>query len=154
VVASKLDRKRGGVRLVVRWGLCPVACLAEKSTNVCRRRVEIHRLLANAWPKDYIHVEEKVATGDWSDAKAPMTSMKRLQTQMAKIGSGGIEVKFMDFDPACVGGRSATRNKSKHSGSAVLHALLGSSIAKRTTQERTLQIVQGRHVRLNFRYNP
>jgi len=33
---------------------------------------------------------EKVAAGDWSDAKAPVTPMKRLRMLMAKIGSGGV----------------------------------------------------------------
>ncbi len=48
----------------------------------------------------------------------------------------------------------APRGGDRRSGSAVLHALLGPSIAKHTTQKRTLQTAQRRDVRLIFRYNP
>ncbi len=39
------------------------------------------RLLANAWSKDYIGRREKVATVNWSDARALTTPIKRLRKQ-------------------------------------------------------------------------
>src|SRR5580693_2008793 len=62
-------------------------------------------------------------------------------------------LNLWSFDPACVAGRSATRNISKHSGFAVPRARLGLYIAKCTPQKPTLQTAQGRHVRLIFSCN-
>jgi hypothetical protein len=45
-----------------------------------------------------------------------------------------LELNLWSFDRACVAGRSATRNISKHSGFAVPRARLGIYIAKRTPQ--------------------
>jgi hypothetical protein len=64
-----------------------------------------------------------------------------------------LELDLWSFDRACVAGRSATRNISKHSGFAVPRARLGIYIAKRTPQKPTLQTAQGRHVRLIFGCN-
>ena len=167
--------------MVVRWGLMGCCLLRGKIDKTFGAAVSKSTGYSQTRGPKIICVREKVATGDWSDAKAPMTPMKGLRRQMAKIGSGGVSsrreaapqlminrerrnnsgpfaasvgLNLWSFDPACAAGQSATRNISKHSGSAVLHALLGPSIANRTPQKRTLQSVQGRHVRLNFRYNP
>ena len=62
-------------------------------------------------------------------------------------------LNLWSFDPACVAGRSATRNIAKHSGFAVPRVRLGLYIAERTPQKPTLQTAQGRHVRLIFCFN-
>jgi hypothetical protein len=62
-------------------------------------------------------------------------------------------LNLWSFDPASADGRSATRNRSKHSGFAVPRARLGLYIAKRTPQKPTLQTAQGRNVRLTFCFN-
>ena len=62
-------------------------------------------------------------------------------------------LSLWSFDPACVAGRSATRNISKHSGFAVPRARLGTYIAKLTPQKPKIQTSQGRHVRLIFSCN-
>ena len=64
-----------------------------------------------------------------------------------------LELNLWSFDRACVAGRSATRNISKHSGFAVPRARLGIYIAKLTPQKPTLRTAQGRHVRLIFSCN-
>ena len=115
---------------------------------------------------------KKVAKAKWPKSgallndrhpKAGSAVTRRLPLNSWPIGSVAINrgrsprrfgLTLSSFDPACAAGRSATRSVSKHSGSAVLHARLGPSIAKRTPQERTRQTAHGRHVRLNFRYNP
>jgi hypothetical protein len=51
-------------------------------------------------PKTMFVSREKVATGNSSDAKAPMTEMKRLRTQIGKIGSGRVKIKFMELRPS------------------------------------------------------
>ena len=53
--------------------------------------------------------------------------------------------------PACAAGRSAIRNISKHSASAVLRVRLRPPIVKRTTGLLTLQAARGQHVRRIFR---
>ena len=158
-------------------GLLPAS--RENRQNIWRCRVETTGYSQTRGPK--IIWREKVATGDWSDAKAPMTPMKGLRRQMAKIGSGGVSsrreaapqlminrerrnnsgpfaasvVKFMELRPSmCRWPIGDPKHIETFRFCGFASAFLGPSIANRTPQKRTLQSVQGRHVRLNFRYNP
>ena len=81
--------QKGGARLVVRWGLMGCCLLRGKIDKTFGAAVSKSTGYSQTrGPK--IIWREKVATGDWSDAKAPMTPMKGLRRQMAKIGSGGV----------------------------------------------------------------
>ena len=78
--AVDLFSKRGHRR---RKSAC--RCLVARKTNTAKTGYSQTR-----GPKIISVWREKVATGDWSDAKAQMTPMKRLRRQMSKIGSGGV----------------------------------------------------------------
>jgi hypothetical protein len=137
-----------GVRLVVRWGLMACCLLGGK--------IDKHLALANAWPKDYIRVErEEVAAADWSDAKAPMTRMRRLRARMAKIGSGAVKVKFMELRPSMCRwpiGDPKHIETFRFCGSACSPGAI--YCTAHNVKAHALQIVQGRHARPNFSYNP
>ena len=90
--------------------------------------------------------------GDPEEAAPQLVANRERRNKSGPLAAS-VRLNLWSFDRACVAGRSATRNISKHSGFAVPRARLGIYIAKRTPQKPTLQTAQGRHVRLIFSCN-
>ena len=177
------DLQHFAVDLFSKWGprrrKSAWRCLFARKTNKAKTATR-KRMVQRLYPSEregskppigQTHANKTVAKAKWPKSgallndphpKAGSAVARRPPLNSSRIGSVAINrgssprrfgLNLWSFDPACVAGRSATRNISKHSGFAVPRARLGIYIAKRTPQKPTLQTAQGRHVRLNFSCN-
>jgi hypothetical protein len=105
------------------------------------------RLRKQKWPKSPALLSDPHAmAGSTMGGRPPFKSLSTGHVGIVRRRSPSRSRSTLwSFAHACAAGRSAIHNISQHSGFAALGARLGPSIAKRTTQKRTLQTVQGRY---------
>ena len=86
------------MRLVVRWGLMACRLLGGKIDKHLAPPCRNPPATRNAWPKDYIGVEREGRNRRL--VRRESANDARLRTQMGKIGSGGVKIKFMELRPS------------------------------------------------------